>query len=461
MPETSLDHPDVTVPDVVVPFGDSAPEDRPVIPFDDAAMPPLGTFCSLPGSVVATSTGLMIIPGESDAADSSAPDPMSLTWLNVPTGFCAHFYAQVTEVRQLRFAPGGDLFAAAPSAPCTGGASGGMGAIVVLPDDDRDGVADSVTPYLSSSTTPPLAISSTQGLAFSGGYFYFQDGTTLRRVPFQPGDRHASGAITAVTTITAPQASEHWPKLVDIAQDGTLYVTNGSTQSQECLSSASPSYQPVFGAVFKVNAGGSTTEVTKGFRNPIALRCEQDHDVCLVAELGLDGSGASGGREKLVPVRQGDDWGFPCCATQGTPYQGTTYQDTGKAPDCSAVALENVAFQIGNTPFGIDFETGQWPAPWGGRVFVTLHGDVGSWIGARVVAISLDPSTGLLQQTSDVANGMSDMNVMKDFATGWDDRMQDHGRPAPVAFAPDGRMFVGDDIRGLVVWIAPVTLMPH
>lgn len=432
---------------------DGSPEARTVIPFNDAAVPPQGTFCSLPGSIVSTASGVMVIPG----GDTSAPD---LTWLNVPVGFCAHFFAQVSETRQLRFAPDGDLFAASPSTPCAGGASGGLGAIVVLPDDDHDGVADSVTPYLSSSTTPAFAIASTQGLAFGNGNFYFQDGTTIRQVPFKAGDRKASGAVTAVTTISAPQAGDHWPKVLDISQDGSLYITNGSDQGQACLSSASSSYVPFFGAVFKLGAGGTNSEVAKGFRNPIALRCEPDHDVCLVAELALDGSGGSGGREKVVPLRQGDDWGFPCCATQGTPYQGNTYQDTGQTPDCSGVAAESVSFDIGHTPFGIDFETGRWPAPWTGRVFVTLHGDVGSWQGARVVGVSKDPSTGLLLPASDIPGGSSNADDMVDFATGWDDSMQDHGRPAPVTFAPDGRMFLGDDIQGMIVWIAPVTLMP-
>jgi len=443
------------------PVVDGAAGSRPVIPFDEASTPPLGPFCSLPGSIVSMANGLTIVPGESDA---SAPDPSTLTWLSVPVGFCAHFFAKVPEVRQLRFAPGGDLFAASPSTPCSGGAYGGLGAIVVLPDDDHDGVADSPaaggygTPFLSATTTPAQSITSTQGLAFGGGYFYFQDGTTIRRLPFKAGDRKASGPITAVTTITAPQAGEHWPKVIDFAQDGTLYITNGSTQAQECLSTGSPNYVPVFGAVFKLNKDGSTSEVTKGFRNPIALRCEADHDVCLAAELGLDGSGSSGGREKLVPVKQGDDWGFPCCATQGVPYAGTAYQDNNKTPDCSGVAAENVTFEIGHTPFGIDFETGLWTGQWAGRVFVALHGDVGSWQGARVVGIAKDPSTGLLLPASDIPGGSSNASDMLDFATGWDDGQQDHGRPTAVAFAPDGRMFVGDDTLGLIVWIAPVGL---
>ena len=44
------------------------------------------------------------------------------------------------------------------------------------------------------------------------------------------------------------------------------------------------------------------------------------------------------------------------------------------------------------------------------------------------------------------------------FASGWDDGMQDHGRPAAITFAADGRMFLADDNLGIIVWIAPTTL---
>ena len=45
---------------------------------------------------------------------------------------------------------------------------------------------------------------------------------------------------------------------------------------------------------------------------------------------------------------------------------------------------------------------------------------------------------------------------MVDFATGWDDNTRSHGRPAAVAFAPDGRLFVANDYNGIIFWIAPV-----
>jgi glucose/arabinose dehydrogenase len=410
------------------------------LPPDLDAKPPMGSFCSLPGSVVYTAQGPQVIPG----SDAGTP---SLSWLTLPVGFCAHYFAHVPTARQLRFAPDGHLFVASPTSPTTGGAGNGVAGIVIVPDDDGDGVAEENITYLDQ-------LPSTQGLMFHGGYIYFQDGVNIRRIPFKSGDLSPSGSVETVTTMTVQQAPEHWPKVFDIAQDGTLYVTNGSTQSEECLST-----RPVFGAIFKVNGDGTTSEVAKGFRNPIAMKCEPDHDVCIALELALDYSGGQGGREKLVAVHQGDDWGFPCCATQNLAYANVDYVDTMQPPNCSQVGVEIDSFLIGHTPFGVDFETGKWPAPWAGRAFVTLHGVFGSWEGARVVGIARDPSTGMPLPATDIDGGESLNTNMMDFALGWDDGRQDHGRPAAVTFAPDGRMFIGDDQLGAVIWIAPVGLM--
>jgi glucose/arabinose dehydrogenase len=393
-------------------------------------------FCTLPGSVVWTAQGVTTVPG-GVAAD--------LTWLHLPAGFCAHFFATVKMARQLKFAPDGDLFVASPGTATVGGANDGLSSIVVLADDDQDGVADSNLTFLGG-------LPSTQGMMFAGGYLYYQDDVAIRRVLVRPGDRRAGGPSEVVARITAMQAPEHWPKVLDQAKDGTIYVSNGGSQDEICVSTRAP-----FGGVYEIEADGSTTEVARGLRNPIAVRCEQDHDVCLAAELGLDNSAHVGGREKIIPIRRGDDWGHPCCATKDVPFAGTLYADTMQAPDCSAVALESDAFTIGDTPFGLDFETGKWPAPWSRSLFVTLHGSGGAWYGARVVAIAVDPSTGLPVSASELGDAGASSGLIE-FATGWDDGLQDHGRPASIAFAADGRLFLGDDHLGAVVWIAPVDL---
>jgi glucose/arabinose dehydrogenase len=428
---------DATVRDAPALSGDALPP----IPADAMVQ---GSYCALPGSVVGTPQGMAYVEG----ADPGLP---SMKWLTVPTGFCAHHFANVPETRQVRTGPGGDLFVSSPSQGTAGGATGGRGALLVLPDDNHDGLADSQLTFIDN-------LSATQGLTFAGGYLYYQDSATILRVPFKSGDRQPSAAAQAVTTITATQSSDHFPKSVDMAQDGTLYITNASDQGESCLAN-----RVIIGAVFKLLPDGSTSVVSSGFRNPISMRCEANHNVCLVAELARDGSGGEGGgREKIVAVHQGDNWGFPCCATTNVPYEATEYQDTGQtvtAADCKDVTPESVSFEIGHTPFGIDFETGKWPAPWGNRAFVSLHGVVGTWVGSRVVAIELDPVTGLPLPSSDLADGASMAPNMMDFVTGWDDGTQSHGRATAVGFGADGRLYIGDDTLGEIFWVAPVGLM--
>jgi len=186
-----------------------------------------------------------------------------------------------------------------------------------------------------------------------------------------------------------------------------------------------------------------------GFRNPIHVRCQRGHNHCFATELARDSSAAQGGREKLILVKEGDDWGHPCCATKNVPFP-----DIMPTPDCTKVASEDNAFVIGSTPFGFDFAPANWPAPYAGAVFVTLHGVFGSWTGARVVAIGTDPVTGMPLPSS--TTGATPTGAVSNFATGWDDSSNAHGRPAIATFAPDGRLFIGDDTTGEVFWVAPV-----
>jgi glucose/arabinose dehydrogenase len=186
-------------------------------------------------------------------------------------------------------------------------------------------------------------------------------------------------------------------------------------------------------------------------RNPIALRCQHGKNRCFAIELSRDYSATMGGREKLVPLREGDDWGFPCCATKNVPYP-----DVAPTPDCSSIASENNSFVIGDTPFGLDFAPSTWPGRWAGNVLVTLHGQFGSWTGAKVVAIATDPATGE-PIPSGIVSQDANSGAVTTFAAGWDDGTKTHGRPSDAAFAPDGRLFIANDVDGEIFWIAPIT----
>jgi len=399
---------------------------------------PRAPFCDLPGSLRFTADGQVLVPG-------GAPETPDLSFLHLPAGFCAHYYGRVGNARQLRFAPNGELFVASPSTLTTGGRGDqGLDAVVILPDDDGDGVADQTITFLED-------LPATQGLLFANGYFYFQqDLIKIMRVPYTAGDREPSGAREQVVEISRAtgrfQDQLHWPKVLDIADDGTMYVTNGGSQSESC----DPEH-PFRGGILRIDGTPGGAEVAKGFRNPIAIRCARGHNRCFAVELARDYTAAQGGREKLVPVRQGDDWGHPCCATANQPFPAIM-----PVPDCSGVATEGGAFIVGHTPFDLDFETGKWPAPWNHRVYVPLHGVFGTWEGARLITIGMDPATGEIIAGSELQGEES--GSFSVFASGWDDGTRTHGRPANVAFAPDGRLFLGNDNNGDIIWIAPLEL---
>jgi glucose/arabinose dehydrogenase len=403
----------------------------------DVTPPPPGSFCALAGSrVYGTAGGTLVLPPPQGVVE---PD---LTYFRLPSGYCVHYFATVAAARAIRFAPGGELFVSSPSTGTAGGAPTGAGAIIDVPDDNADGYGDGNITFQSS-------LPSTQGILFANSALYYQDATAIMSVPYTSGERMNTGTPTQEINITAYSSSTHWPKTLDVADDGTIYVSNGGDQNETCVGMP----HAFHGGVFAIDGTPDGREVASGFRNAMYLRCERGHDNCFVDELGLDGSGGFGGREKLALFAQGQDWGYPCCADKNLPYMGIT-----PAPDCSGVQLATDALEIGNTPFGLDFEPGIWPAPYTNNVFITLHGSFGAWTGARVVTFATDPSTGTPLPGTDLPPSPGDSGGLSDFITGWDDNSQSHGRPADITFAKDGRMFIANDWTGVIVWVAPESL---
>src|SRR5689334_8532267 len=125
------------VPTTTTPSSSVVPTTMP--PADARAVPSLKDFCSLPGSVVFDESGRHVVGGGAS----------QLPWLTLPKGFCAHHFAKLPSVREIRFGPGGELFASSSGRPCAGGAAAGLGAIVMIPDDDGDGVGDNPIQMLS------------------------------------------------------------------------------------------------------------------------------------------------------------------------------------------------------------------------------------------------------------------------------------------------------------------------
>ena len=128
---------------------------------------------------------------------------------------------------------------------------------------------------------------------------------------------------------------------------------------------------------------------------------------------------------------------------------------------CADTTADTSSVFLGSTPFGFDFEDGEFPSPWNDKALVALHGEEGTWTGARVVAVSLDPTTGSPVPSSPdggtVTTDGGTTPVISDFVRGWDDGTLSHGRPADIAISSDGRVFIANDVTGEIFWIAPVS----
>jgi glucose/arabinose dehydrogenase len=392
-------------------------------------------FCDLPGSLQFTESGTVLVPG-----GRRQPD---LSFLHLPAGFCVHFYANVGNVRQLRFAPGGELFVASPSTLTTGGRGDlGLDAIVILPDDDMDGMADQTIPFITD-------LPSGQGMMFANDHFYYQNRTRILRVPYAPGDREPAGDSELVVDISIANGRYdsrlHWPKMLDIADDGRIFVTNGGDQGERC----DPTH-PFRGGIFEVDGTPGGKPIAKGFRNPIAVRCLRGFNRCYAIELSRDYTNAIGGPREARAGARRRRLGPSVLRHQD---EAVSRHDAGAGLHRGRCSRGRVRRR--HTPFDLDFETGKWPPPWNNRAYIPMHGRV-RHLGRRPPGVDrLRPVTGEIIMGSELP-AQDPGSFLDSPPAGTTARAAAHGRPANIAFAPDGRLFLGNDNTGDILWIAPM-----
>jgi glucose/arabinose dehydrogenase len=257
------------------------------------------------------------------------------------------------------------------------------------------------------------------------------------RPAYATGARRAATPHSASERIADLSDSIRWTHTLARAADGALYVSMGQHDGSTC-----PAPNPRVGAVLQVGPGmpANGARVIDGLRNPMYLRCKP-WGACYAAELTHDAWGPYGGVEKLVQIRQGDSYGFPCCIDRDRTWPGTP-----RGFDCGRVAASVQSYPLHDTPFGFDWAPSTWPAPYAGAFFVGLHGEVGSWRNTGVQWAPTDPTTHRPTQPTVF------------FVTNWGRSGGIQGRVADLVFAPDGRLFFSDDQDGAIYWVAPRAL---
>ena len=351
--------------------------------------------------------------------------------LTVPAGFCVRKFADVPTARVLAFAPNGDVFVSSPSARTAGGAPSGAAAIYAL-TDGGSGVA-SVALYKQGAD-----LETVHGLAFLSNRLLYTVEGAVNSLPYKAGDRSALGKTpTQYADLSDTGIYERWTHTLAVAEDGSVYVSRGQFDNDSC-----PPPTPRSGSILRIGTGQSVKGdvVVSGLRNAMYLRCLPWG--CFGAELSGDNWDGIGGKEKLIQLKDGDDYGYPCCVDHDVPRP-----DLSPAPDCSRTAVSIQTYVLHDTPFGFDWETGnEWPAPYRGAFFVGMHGSVDTWVGTRLGWATVD------------ATSHRPTGPLQDFVTGFGLKGPVVGRVADVRFAPDGRLFFTDDQGGAVYWVAPITL---
>jgi len=394
--------------------------------------------------VALASAGVLLIASTAFGAPRHRPAPtigphfcdsgLDIVGVTVPPDFCIRKFADVPTPRVLWFAPNGDLLVSSPKRVTPGGAPPGAGAIFLFRESQ---VGQQPVRYTFAQG---ITYSTVHGLLIAQDSLYYTVDVAVYRVPYAQGSTTIDPTTPfAVATLGTTSPYARFTHSLAIAADGTLYVSRGQFDNQQC-----PPQDDRMGAVLRIGASHPMDGdiVAQGFRNPLTLRC-MPWGTCYAIELSGDSWDAAGGTEKLVEIRDGSNFGYPCCVKPGVPNPEIP-NFTG---DCSLVNTPAGTFPLHNTPFGFDWERDfGWPDPYKGAFFVGLHGDYANWMNAGLRWARTDPVTHL--PTGPTA----------DFLTGVG-KGQPISRVADVRFAPDGRLFFTDDPGGAIYWIAPRSLM--
>lgn len=359
----------------------------------------------------------------------------------VPEGFEVTLVAENLEgPRRLLVLPNGDLLVVMQAG----------GYLMLLRDADGDGRAKWIERWAAGFERP-------NGLAYRDGEILVTDQQGIWRIPYQP-------TTTAVRPTSAPQRRAadvtpeqrrpqtmdgqtlvsargafgmpvgHANRDIEIGPDGRLYVGVGS--------SGNIGVEPEPKATIQVFSpdGREQRTFASGVRNPVGLAFHPQTGELWATVQERDGTGDQLVPDFLVQVRDGGFYGWPYAYIGTNPQPGFAQM----APDkVKASLVPDVLFEPHSAAMDFVFWTGaKVPAAYAGDAIVALKG---SWnrsdpTGYKVVRVKFEggkPTGGY-------------ENFMTGFWVDGEDRAEVWGRPADVAQAPDGTLYVVDDTGGTI-----------
>lgn len=296
----------------------------------------------------------------------------------------------------------------------------GAGRVTRLPDRNHDGLSDG-----------PQVVAG--GLDSPSSLAFYKDGSLYVSTPtqvFRLSQPDANGVFQKRDLIIdgLPSRQGHFTRTLLFSPDwSSLYIQVGSS-CNACAES-----DPRRATIMRFNPDGSGGGVyARGLRNAVGITYRPGTNELWATDNGSDNLGADQPADQVLPVQQGQDYGWPQCEA------GVVDPQFGASGACSGIPASPIHLQAHSAALGFTFYSGaQFPADYRGDIFVAMHG-----------SIYRNPATGYKVVRIHFTNGQP--GPAQDFATGWLTGERAWGRPTDVLTAPDGSLFVSDDSGGII-----------
>lgn len=358
----------------------------------------------------ADNDGLTAVPLQVPASLEREAGSASRSLRAIPGMQIAIFAAGLQEPRMLAFSPGGDLYVSLPRA----------GRVLVLPDRNHDGVADTHGVFADRLNRP-------HGLAFDGRDLVVAENDRLVRLPDRNGDLRADRVEVLSTDL--PNGGGHWTRSVAIGANGDYFVAAGSS-CNACLEQ-----DPRRAAILRIPKTGGKAEVyARGLRNSVGLAFHPATHELWASDNGRDRLGDNLPPEEINRIVQGGDYGWPYCYGRRIPDP-----DFGNPDRCRSTLAPEVEMQAHSAPLGIAFGKGlALPQIFRDMLFVAFHG---SWnrtvpTGYKLIGIPFKEGR--------------PAGAPQDIVSGWLRGRRAWGRPVCPAVGPDGALYLSDDRAGFI-----------
>ena len=347
--------------------------------------------------------------------------------LKMPVGFHISVYSQLDgELRFGTFSPDGRLFLSERSG----------GRVAAIKDNGTTG-----EPFTWAD-----GLNGPHGLAFhrtadGKTYLYVAENDKVTRFNYENGQPKAGTKEVIVKSL--PTGGNHTTRSIAFGPDGKMYIAAGST-CNVCEET-----DPRRAAVSQFNEDGTGERLfATGLRNEVGIRFNPETGEFWGVENSRDNAGSNQDETNRIPpeevniLQDQGFYGWPYC------YSNQVYDaqfGRKNADICKQSVPPALPMEAHSAPLGFDFyypaKSQQFPADFKGDVFVAFHG---SW--------NRSPATGYKVVRVRVKDGRP--VSYEDFATGWlTGSSNSWGRPVDVITAPDGSLFVTDDVTNALYHI--------